>query len=35
MFANNESVGIKSNKFLIDDKVFKAAELGRIHVEMA
>ena len=29
------SLGIKSNEFLIDDKVFQAAELGRIHVEMA
>lgn len=29
------SLGIKSNEFLIDDKVFQAAELGRIHAETA
>jgi hypothetical protein len=29
------SLGIKSNEILIDDKIFRAAELGRIHAEFA
>jgi len=29
------SLGIKSDEILIDDKIFQAAELGRIHAEMA
>ena len=29
------SLGIKHEEFLIDDKIFQAAELGRIHAEIA
>ncbi|MDQ7091979.1 MAG: hypothetical protein Q9M50_15320 [Methylococcales bacterium] len=29
------SLGIESDEILINDKIFQAAELGKIHVEMA
>lgn len=29
------SLGIKSDEFLIDDRIFQAAELGKIHAEIA
>ncbi len=29
------SLGIRSEDFLIDDKIFQAAEIGRIHAETA